>query len=73
MTNPQITAMADRIGADPREVERAIKLARTGRTDLVGAVIDGRMTIEAALRAASNTPYRNPPQKRRRPRWPNGK
>jgi hypothetical protein len=41
--------IADRIGIDAREAELGIKLARTGRTDLISAVADGRMTLRAAL------------------------
>jgi hypothetical protein len=45
--------IADRIGIDPRDAGRAIKLARTGRTDLVTAVASGRMSIQAALAKAT--------------------
>ncbi len=44
--------IADRIGIDAREAALGIKLARTGRMDLISAVASGRMTIRAALARA---------------------
>ena len=44
--------IADRIGIDAREAELGIKLARTGRMDLISAVASGRMTLRAALARA---------------------
>jgi hypothetical protein len=52
----QILAIAARIGADPREVEAAIALARTGRVDLLIAVSAQRLSVRAALRIAKSTP-----------------
>jgi hypothetical protein len=48
--------IADRIGVDEREAALGIKLARTGRMDLISAVASGRMTIRAALARASREP-----------------
>jgi hypothetical protein len=41
--------IADRIGINTRDAELGIKLARTGRMDLIDAVIAGRMSLRAAL------------------------
>jgi hypothetical protein len=51
--------IADRIGVDEREAALGIKLARTGRMDLISAVASGRMTIRAAL-ARAETPHARP-------------
>jgi hypothetical protein len=48
--------IADRIGVDAREAALGIKLARTGRMDLISAVASGRLTIRAAL-ARAETPH----------------
>ena len=50
--------IADRIGVDVRDAELGLRLARTGRSDLVNEVIAGRLTIRAALARAkpSHTP-----------------
>jgi hypothetical protein len=44
--------IADSIGIDVRDAALGIKLARTGRMDLISAVASGRMTIHAALARA---------------------
>jgi hypothetical protein len=44
--------IADNIGIDARDAALGIKLARTGRADLISAVASGRMTIRAALARA---------------------
>jgi hypothetical protein len=51
----QILGIASRLGADPREVELAIQLMRSGRTELIVAVTAQRLSIRAALRAARST------------------
>jgi hypothetical protein len=59
MTEQQQIALrlARDLGADPREIERALSLARTGRIDLILACSAKSMTIRAALKAAkSNSP-----------------
>jgi hypothetical protein len=48
--------IADRIGIDARDAALGIKLARTGRADLVAAVASGRVTIRAALARAQIKP-----------------
>jgi hypothetical protein len=52
MTPEQITDLAVAHRVPPREVELAIALIRSGRADLLSAVMDGRMTVRAALAAA---------------------
>jgi hypothetical protein len=53
----QILNIAARLGADPREVELAVALARTGRVDLIVAVTARNLTIRAALKVArTNSP-----------------
>jgi hypothetical protein len=47
--------IADNIGIDAREAALGIKLARTGRMDLISAVASGRMTIRAALARAETS------------------
>jgi hypothetical protein len=51
----QVLGLASQLGADPREIEMAIQLMRTGRADLIVAVTAQRMTIRAALKAARST------------------
>jgi hypothetical protein len=54
-----IQQIADSIGVDVRDAALGIQLARTGRADLISAVISGRLTIRAALaraKPASATP-----------------
>jgi hypothetical protein len=57
MTEQQQLALrlASDLGADAREVEAAIALMRTGRTDLLIQVTARRMTIRAALKVARAT------------------
>ncbi len=53
--------IADSIGIDTREAALGIKLARTGRTDLISAVASGRMTIRAALARTQTKPAQATP------------
>jgi hypothetical protein len=56
MTHQQmIQQIADNIGIDARDAALGIKLARTGRADLISAVVSGRMTIRAALARAQTS------------------
>jgi hypothetical protein len=48
----QVLEIATRLGADPREVELAIQLMRSGRSDLIVQVTAQRLSIRAALKAA---------------------
>jgi hypothetical protein len=62
MTEQQklVLHLASTLGVDPREIDRAVALARTGRINLLVAVTAQRVTVRAALKAArSNT---NPPR-----------
>jgi predicted outer membrane protein len=54
MTEQQrlVRDLASTINADPKEVGVAVALARTGRTDLITAVMAGRIDVRAALQAA---------------------
>ena len=45
----QILNLASRMGADPREVELAVALMRTGRIDLIVQVTAQKLTIRGAL------------------------
>jgi hypothetical protein len=47
--------IADNIGVDVRDAALGIQLARTGRADLISAVISGRLTIRAALARAETS------------------
>jgi hypothetical protein len=47
--------IADNIGIDARDAALGIKLARTGRMDLISAVASGHMTIRAALARAETS------------------
>jgi phosphotransacetylase len=44
--------LANALGEDPRRVHAAVALMRTGRADLINAVVDGRLNVDAALRMA---------------------
>jgi hypothetical protein len=55
----QVLEIASRLGADPREIELAIQLMRSGRSDLIVAVSAQRLSIRAALKVARST---NPPR-----------
>jgi hypothetical protein len=50
--NRQQEVLAASLGVDPREVDLAIRLMRTGRTDLITKVTTGRLTIRQALQNA---------------------
>lgn len=52
----QVLEIATRLGADPKEIKSAIRLMRTGRTDLLVQVTAQRLTIRAALKAAKSSP-----------------
>ena len=49
MTSAQILDLANRLNIDAREIELAIRLARSARTDLLTKVIDGKMTLASAI------------------------
>lgn len=51
--------IAARIGIDEREAALGIKLARTGRMDLIAEVAAGRMTIRGALARAETLQQRS--------------
>jgi hypothetical protein len=51
----QVLTIATHLGADPKEIGLAVALARTGRVDLITAVMAGRIDVRAALRAARST------------------
>jgi hypothetical protein len=57
MTDQQqvVLTIAAHLGADPKEVGLAVALARTGRTDLLAAVMARRIDVRAALQAARST------------------
>jgi hypothetical protein len=64
MTQQQVLQqIADRIGVDVRDAELGLRLARTGRSDLVNEVIAGRMTLRAALGRAQTKPAPATPAK----------
>jgi hypothetical protein len=50
----QALDIASRLGVDPAEVNLAIRLAQTGRVDLLVSVTARRMSIRAALKQAMN-------------------
>jgi CO/xanthine dehydrogenase Mo-binding subunit len=54
----QVLDLASRLGVDPDEVTLAVRLAQTGRVDLLVRVTAQRMSIRAALKevARSNSP-----------------
>jgi hypothetical protein len=52
--------LAASLGVDPREVDLAIRLMRTGRTDLITKVTTGRLTIRQALQSAARISARQP-------------
>jgi hypothetical protein len=54
MTNDQLKllALAADLRINPGEVENAIALMRTGRSDLLNAVLSRRITISEALKTA---------------------
>jgi hypothetical protein len=49
----QALDIASRLGVDPAEVNLAIRLAQTGRVDLLVSVTARRMSIRAALKQAA--------------------
>jgi hypothetical protein len=51
-----LVILAEKTGLTPDQVKAGIALARTGRVDLLDAVITGRMTVQAALAAARRHP-----------------
>jgi hypothetical protein len=50
----QALDIASRLGVEPAEVDLAIRLAQTGRVDLIVHVSAKRMSVRAALQRASN-------------------
>jgi hypothetical protein len=60
MTNQQkqVIDIAYRLGADPREVELATQLMRSGRADLIIAVTAQHLSIRAALKVARSNSSR---------------
>jgi hypothetical protein len=48
----QLLDIATRMGADPREIELAVALMRSGRCDLIIEVCAARSSIRAALARA---------------------
>ena len=54
MTPQQLTKLADDLNVAPWEAAAAVALMRTGRADLLAAVMDRRLSVRAALAAALN-------------------
>jgi hypothetical protein len=60
----RILALAAAMGADPKEVNAAIRVMQSGRTDLIIEILAARMSVKAALakmsqkKPASATPDR---------------
>jgi hypothetical protein len=56
----RILAIAADMGADPREVNAAIRVMQSGRADLIIEILAARLTVKAALakmkKPASATP-----------------
>ena len=50
-----VRRLASAISVDPKEIGLAVALARTGRVDLITAVMGGRIDVREALRAARST------------------
>jgi hypothetical protein len=48
----QQEALAAALRVDPRELKLAVQLMRSGRADLIAAVIAGRSTVRQALASA---------------------
>jgi hypothetical protein len=53
-----ITRVAAALGRDPAEVERGLRLARSGRADLIKDFQAGRLSLDEALRLARGRPMR---------------
>jgi hypothetical protein len=60
----QALEIATKLGADQREIEAAIRLMRTGRSDLILQVCAARLSIRAALRRAKSDSPRTPSRAR---------
>jgi hypothetical protein len=56
----RILALAADLGADPREINAAIRVMQSGRADLIIEILAARMSVKAALaktkKPASATP-----------------
>jgi hypothetical protein len=52
VTRERATELANDLGVAPSEIERAVALLRSGRADLVEAVMAKKMTVRAALATA---------------------
>jgi hypothetical protein len=50
----QQEALAAALKVDPRELDLAVRLMRTGRADLITKVTAGRLTIRQALQSAQH-------------------
>jgi hypothetical protein len=48
----QTEALAASLRVDPREIDLAIRLMRTGRQDLITKLTTGRLTVRQALQSA---------------------
>jgi hypothetical protein len=46
-----VITLAERTGLTPNQVEIGIEIAKSGRTDVLAAVIEGRITVSEALAA----------------------
>jgi hypothetical protein len=51
--NNMVVELAVAMRRSPDEIDRAIRLIRTGRGDLIAAVIAGKTTVDAALTIAT--------------------
>jgi hypothetical protein len=56
----RILALAADMGADPKEVNAAIRVMQSGRADLIIEILATRMSVKAALVKAT---HQNPPRR----------
>jgi len=49
-----VLAMANRMGRSTEEIAQALELLRSGRADIINAVIKGTMTLPGALSAIAS-------------------
>jgi hypothetical protein len=59
----RILALAADMGADPKEIDVAIRVMQSGRADLIIEILATRMSVKAALVKATQ---QKPPRPRRR-------
>ena len=52
MTREQLVELADDLGIEPKRIAAVVALMRTGRADLVAAVMEKRLSLRAALATA---------------------